>query len=135
MGTGGLIGTAIGTGMKTFGDLEAQRRGGGGGSSQESAPSGGSQKTVEAGVKKSKGIDIDEELAREAGKKTEATVRPVLRRRVVPPSVTSVHKGGRISKSGVYNLLKGEVVLPADVVDRLEKRKSTRKTGRGSTRS
>jgi hypothetical protein len=39
-------------------------------------------------------------------------------------------KGGRVKKTAVYRLHKGELVIPAKIVKRLEKRKISRKSGR-----
>lgn len=40
-------------------------------------------------------------------------------------------KGGRIKKTGIYRLHKGEFVVPAHIVQRLDKqRKGSRKSGR-----
>ena len=49
------------------------------------------------------------------------------------------HKGGRIKKTGIYRMQKNEVVIPADVVSRIEgrskgKRKASRKSSRGGGR-
>lgn len=44
--------------------------------------------------------------------------------------IQSARKGGRVKKTGVYRLHKGEVVIPEKMVSRLGKRKASRKTAR-----
>jgi hypothetical protein len=45
--------------------------------------------------------------------------------------VVELHTGGRVAKTGVFKLQKGELVIPARVVQRLDKkRKTARKSGR-----
>lgn len=57
----------------------------------------------------------------------------------ISPDTTAAHKGGRIAKTAVYRMKKGEVVIPADVVRDIESRtkgsrKPVRKSGRKSSR-
>jgi hypothetical protein len=55
---------------------------------------------------------------------------------VRPPAM---HKGGRVPKTGIYKMKRGEVVIPADLVRSIEKRvkgkrPGSRKAGRRSSR-
>jgi hypothetical protein len=117
--------------MSTFGKLESGRKGGGGGGgggggAEVARAAADSQRKVEEGARQagSGPIDVDRELAKDAAQKA---VRPVITRAVAG---SMAKKGGRITKTGVYTLHRGEVVLPAKVVKRIAKRKPTRKSGR-----
>lgn len=107
MGTSGDIASAIGGGMQAFGSNETRRRGGGGDDAKNlglQALAARSQKKVEEGAKEAAGGGS---------------------------GAVSLKKGGRIPKTGIYRLHKGEEVIPADKVKRIEKkRKATRKSGR-----
>jgi len=49
-------------------------------------------------------------------------------------SIQAMHKGGRVSKTGVYRLKKGEFVLTSRDVRKLREKMKQRKTGRKSSR-
>ena len=51
-----------------------------------------------------------------------------------PIQVKMMHKGGRVHKTGVYRLKKGEVVVAAEDVRKIKERLKQRKTGRKSSR-
>jgi hypothetical protein len=46
-----------------------------------------------------------------------------------PDTLTEAHKGGRIKKTGVYRMKKGEIVVPAGLVKSIEKRIKGKRTG------
>lgn len=117
MAKGGDIASAIGGGMQAFGSLETARRGGGRDTSRNlglEALAERSQKKVEKG-------------AAEAGGQAAGGLLGGMSEDDYPQK----KKGGRISRTGIYKLHKGEYVIPADKVKRLEKRrKAGRKSGR-----
>ena len=118
----GDIAKAVGGGLQTFGGLEAQRRGGGGGMTPNpSRESDKDQDKIEKAVSETQralrprlGGQTEGQKALEAGKQ----------------AIPGARKGGRIKATGVFRLHKGEVVIPADKVKRLEKRKAARNSGR-----
>jgi hypothetical protein len=116
MPSGADIAGAIGTGLSTFGKLETSRRGGG---------SIGEAAVVRQGEK-------EQEKIEKAVTDTQRALRPKLgeKQSIDMSGAQSLSKGGRIKRTGVYRLHKGEVVVPAKAVKRMEKRKATRKSGR-----
>jgi hypothetical protein len=112
---GGAAAQTLGKGMVA----NASRKGDG---------SGSAGRMIENAVAETKSA-VDQ-VQRDLEKKKEGTVQ----KDTAPDTsrgVPMMKKGGRIHKTGVYNLHKGEFVLPARVVKRLDKtRKTSRKSGR-----
>ena len=110
---------AIGSGLQTFGGMAS---GTGSGRSSKSTSDKVAEGAEEAGGKKA--IDLDEAL-RQVKKAEQRDVAPS-----TSNAASLVRKGGRIRKTGVYVLHKGEVVVPANTAKRIGKRKTSRKPGR-----
>lgn len=135
MGTWKTVGEAASAGLSAFGEgvTGARRQG-------ASAKSGLDLETAVAAVQKASETTRQAVLDKQrknrpqlSGGKPEIAaediVMPGAPGRVSGPY--SLKKGGRIKKTGVYRLHKGEFVLPEKMVKRLDKsRKAPRKSGR-----
>jgi hypothetical protein len=112
---------AVGQGMQTFGQLEAARKGGGNiGGMNPSRETEKDQEKIEKNV-----TDVQRALRPRLG--TSEGQRVLEAGKMAIPGAK---KGGRIKRTGIFRLHKGEVVVPADKVKRMEKRKAARKSGR-----
>lgn len=119
--SGGDIAKAIGGGLQTFGNLEAARKGGGNiGGTNPSREDDKDQEKIEKNV-----TDVQRALRPRLG--TSEGQKALEAGKMAVPGA---RKGGRIKRTGIFRLHKGEVVVPADKVKRLEKRKAARKSGR-----
>lgn len=128
MSVGADIGMAAAKGLQKFGELEAQRRGGGGSSTGVSVAD-----TIEKGAKLAAGDDkkIDKRSVSPRGSSGDIDVSGMNAADIIN-ALPKRHTGGRIKKTGIYRLLKDEIVIPAHIVKRLDK---SRKTSRKSRRS
>jgi hypothetical protein len=118
----GDVAKAVGQGMQTYGNLEAVRKGGG----------------SIGGMNPSRETDKDQEKIDKAVTETQRALRPRMGGQTEGQkalesgkmAIPGARKGGRIKATGIFRLHKGEVVVPADKVKRMEKRKAARKSGR-----
>jgi|GEM_PF-3029137 hypothetical protein len=59
---------------------------------------------------------------------------PVIPSRVVREPLPEKRKGGRINKTGAYKLHKGEVVIPSEIVSKVQRLTKARKPSRKASR-